>query len=81
MRGDSHETARPIAFEKEPLARRAFLNEVGQGMVAASIGAAFANDLGFSTAFAENDGKAGGVRIDPAGISLAPTGGLGSGHG
>lgn len=33
--------------------RRAFLGDVGRGMVAASVGAAVANDFGFSTAFAE----------------------------
>ncbi len=33
--------------------RRAFLGNVGRGMVAASVGASVANDLGFSTAFAE----------------------------
>ena len=33
--------------------RRAFLGDVGRGMVAASVGATVANDLGFSTAFAE----------------------------
>src|SRR5206468_3728923 len=33
--------------------RRAFLADVGRGVVAASIGAGLAADLGFSTAFAE----------------------------
>jgi uncharacterized protein YoaH (UPF0181 family) len=33
--------------------RRVFLGDVGRSMVAASVGAAVANDLGFSTAFAE----------------------------
>jgi len=35
--------------------RRAFLGDVGQGMVIASVGAVVAKDLGFSTAFAETD--------------------------
>ena len=33
--------------------RRAFLSDVGRGMLAAGLGTALANDLGFSTAFAE----------------------------
>ena len=33
--------------------RRVFLGDVGRSMVAASVGAGVANDLGFSTAFAE----------------------------
>ena len=33
--------------------RRAFLADVGRGVVAASIGADLATDLGFSTAFAD----------------------------
>lgn len=33
--------------------RRAFLADVGRGMLAAGLGASLANDLGFSTAFAE----------------------------
>src|SRR5262245_64800285 len=32
--------------------RRDFMNKVGTGMVAASVGSSLANDLGFSTAFA-----------------------------
>ena len=35
--------------------RRAFLSDVGRSMVAASVGAAVASDLGFSTAFAEEN--------------------------
>lgn len=52
-------TTLPTAFAKDPHSRRSFLNDVGRGMVAASIGTAFANDLGFSTAFAEADDKPG----------------------
>ncbi len=33
--------------------RRAFLSDVGRGMLAAGLGATLANDLGFSTAFAD----------------------------
>ncbi len=33
--------------------RRVFLSDVGRGMLAAGVGASLANDLGFSTAFAE----------------------------
>jgi len=33
--------------------RRAFLSDVGRGMLAAGLGGSLANDLGFSTAFAE----------------------------
>ena len=36
-----------------PKNRRAFLSDVGRGMLAAGMGASLANDLGFSTAFAE----------------------------
>ncbi len=36
-----------------PTNRRAFLSDVGRGMLAAGLGASLANDLGFSTAFAE----------------------------
>ncbi len=36
--------------------RRAFLSDVGRGMLAAGLGASLANDLGFSTAFA-NEGS------------------------
>ncbi len=35
-----------------PSTRRAFLSDVGRGMLAAGLGATLANDLGFSTAFA-----------------------------
>jgi hypothetical protein len=35
-----------------PTTRRAFLSDVGKGMLAAGLGASLANDLGFSTAFA-----------------------------
>src|SRR5882762_7975301 len=33
--------------------RRAFLSDVGRGMLAAGLGSSLANDLGFSTVFAE----------------------------
>ena len=33
--------------------RREFLNSVGRGMLVAGLGASLTNDLGFSTAFAE----------------------------
>lgn len=36
-----------------PSTRREFLSDVGRGMLAAGLGATLANDLGFSTAFAE----------------------------
>ncbi len=36
-----------------PTSRRGFLSDVGRGMLAAGLGTALANDLGFSTAFAE----------------------------
>jgi len=36
-----------------PVNRRAFLSDVGRGMLAAGLGASLANDLGFSIAFAE----------------------------
>jgi len=36
-----------------PTNRRAFLSDVGRGMLAAGLGASLANDLGFSLAFAE----------------------------
>ena len=36
-----------------PTSRRAFLSDVGRGMLAAGMGTALAQDLGFSTAFAE----------------------------
>jgi len=36
-----------------PTTRRAFFTDVGRGMLAAGLGASLANDLGFSTAFAE----------------------------
>ena len=36
-----------------PTNRRAFLSDVGRGMLAAGLGASLASDLGFSTAFAE----------------------------
>jgi len=36
-----------------PTNRRAFLSDVGRGMLTAGLGAALATDLGFSTAFAE----------------------------
>jgi hypothetical protein len=36
-----------------PTNRRAFLSDVGRGMLAAGLGASVASDLGFSTAFAE----------------------------
>jgi hypothetical protein len=36
-----------------PSNRREFLSDVGRGMLAAGLGASLANDLGFSTAFAE----------------------------
>ena len=36
-----------------PANRRVFLSDVGRGMLAAGLGASLANDLGFSTAFAE----------------------------
>ena len=36
-----------------PSNRRAFLSDVGRGMLAAGLGASLATDLGFSTAFAE----------------------------
>jgi hypothetical protein len=36
-----------------PTNRRAFISDVGRGMLAAGLGTALANDLGFSTAFAE----------------------------
>lgn len=39
-----------------PTNRRAFLTEVGSGMLAAGLGVALADDLGFSTAFAEQGG-------------------------
>ena len=35
-----------------PTNRRAFLSDVGRGMLAAGLGASLAGDLGFSTAFA-----------------------------
>ena len=36
-----------------PTNRRAFISDVGRGMLAAGLGTSLANDLGFSTAFAE----------------------------
>ena len=36
--------------------RRAFLSDVGRGMLVAGLGTCLANDLGFSTAFA-NEGS------------------------
>src|SRR5262249_42356091 len=39
-----------------PTNRRAFLSDVGRGMLAAGLGAALADDLGFSTAFAYEGG-------------------------
>lgn len=36
-----------------PSNRRAFMSDVGRGMLAAGLGTSLANDLGFSTAFAE----------------------------
>ena len=36
-----------------PVNRRAFLSDVGRGMLAAGLGASLSSDLGFSTAFAE----------------------------
>lgn len=36
-----------------PTSRRAFLSDVGRGMLAAGMGTALPQDLGFSTAFAE----------------------------
>lgn len=41
-----------------PTNRRAFLSDVGCGMLAAGLGTALATDLGFSTAFAEQGGTA-----------------------
>jgi hypothetical protein len=41
-----------------PTNRRAFLSDVGRGMLAAGLGASLANDLGFSTAFAEQGAEA-----------------------
>jgi hypothetical protein len=41
-----------------PTDRRAFLSDVGRGMLAAGVGASLANDLGFSTAFAEQGSEA-----------------------
>ena len=41
-----------------PTNRRAFLSDVGRGMLAAGLGASLANDLGFSTAFAEQGSNA-----------------------
>ena len=38
--------------------RRVFLSDVGRGMLAAGLGASLANDLGFSTAFAERGTEA-----------------------
>ncbi len=35
-----------------PSTRRAFLSDVGRGMLAAGLGSSLAHDLGFSTAFA-----------------------------
>jgi hypothetical protein len=39
-----------------PSNRRAFLSDVGRGMLAAGLGASLATDLGFSSAFAEQGG-------------------------
>src|ERR1700744_3579108 len=41
-----------------PANRRSFLSDVGRGMLAAGLGTALANDLGFSTAFAEQGAEA-----------------------
>lgn len=41
-----------------PTTRRAFLSDVGKGMLAAGLGASLANDLGFSTAFAAEGAEA-----------------------
>lgn len=41
-----------------PSNRRAFLSDVGRGMLAAGLGASLAADLGFSTAFAEQGNDA-----------------------
>jgi hypothetical protein len=41
-----------------PTHRRAFLSDVGRGMLAAGLGTALANDLGFSTAFASQGSDA-----------------------
>ena len=41
-----------------PSNRREFLSDVGRGMLTAGLGASLANDLGFSTAFAEQGGDA-----------------------
>ena len=38
--------------------RRAFLSDVGRGMLAAGLGTSLANDLGFSTAFADEGSDA-----------------------
>ena len=37
--------------------RREFLSDVGRGMVIASVGAGLAGDLGFSSAFADEDSR------------------------
>src|SRR5580704_8217763 len=41
-----------------PKNRRVFLTDVGKGMLAAGVGVSLANDLGFSTAFAEQGSDA-----------------------
>ena len=41
-----------------PTNRRVFLSDVGRGMLAAGVGASLANDLGYSTAFAEQGSDA-----------------------
>jgi len=46
-----------------PTSRREFLESVGRGMLVAGIGAGLANDMGFSTAFAEEG---------PASLSFGP---------
>ncbi|HET6422172.1 MAG TPA: hypothetical protein VFG20_00730, partial [Planctomycetaceae bacterium] len=46
-----------------PKNRRVFLSDVGRGMLVAGIGVTVANDLGFSTAFADRG---------PESLSLGP---------
>lgn len=45
--------------KQDPQSRRSFLSDVSRGMIAASVGAGVASDLGFSTAFAETEANLG----------------------
>ena len=51
--GASH--PQPPEIPMTPSNRRAFLSDVGRGMLVAGLGASLVNDLGLSTAFAEQD--------------------------